>query len=64
MTQRTWEISDIDGSNKRRVTLAQYRTELDARKAMTKPIMDALRRGDLEACGRAQAAMRKQFPKG
>jgi hypothetical protein len=62
-TERTWEISDIDGNNKRRVTLAQYRAELDARKVMTKPIMDALRRGDLEACGAAQAAMRKRFPK-
>ena len=31
-TERTWEISDIDGSNKRRVTLAQYRAELDAAK--------------------------------
>ena len=24
-TERTWEISDIDGSNKRTVTLVQYR---------------------------------------
>lgn len=32
-TERTWEISDIDGSNKRTVTLAQYRAELDAAKA-------------------------------
>ena len=31
--ERTWEISDIDGSNKRTVTLAQYRAELDAAKA-------------------------------
>ncbi len=31
-TERTWEISDLDGSNKRTVTLAQYRTELDAAK--------------------------------
>ncbi len=23
-TERTWEISDLDGSNKRTVTLAQY----------------------------------------
>lgn len=30
--ERTWEISDIDGSNKRTVTLAQYRAELDAAK--------------------------------
>lgn len=32
MAERTWEISDIDGSNKRTVTLAQYRAELDAAK--------------------------------
>lgn len=30
--ERTLEISDIDGSNKRTVTLAQYRAELDAAK--------------------------------
>lgn len=24
MTERTWEISDLDGSNKRTVTLAQF----------------------------------------
>jgi hypothetical protein len=61
---RTWEIGDIDGKNKRRVTLAQYRAELNARKAAVKPIADAFRSGDLEACGRAQAAMHKRFPKG
>lgn len=33
MTERTWEISDLDGSNRRTVTLAQYRAELDAAKA-------------------------------
>jgi hypothetical protein len=32
-TERTWEISDIDGRNKRTVTLAQYRAEVDAAKA-------------------------------
>lgn len=32
MTERTYEISDCDGSNKRTVTLAQYRAELDAAK--------------------------------
>jgi hypothetical protein len=31
-TERTWEISDLDGSNKRTVTLTQYRAELDAAK--------------------------------
>lgn len=54
-----WEIEDANG--KRRVTLAQYRAELDARKAMAKPIMEAWRRGDIEACGKAQTAMRARF---
>lgn len=62
MTERTWEIGDIDGSNKRTVTPAQYRAELDARKAMTKPIVEAIRAGDIEACAAAQAAFRKAFP--
>ena len=62
MIERTWEISDIDGTNKRTITLAQFRAELNARAAMTKPIMDAVRRGDLKACETAQAAMRKRFP--
>ena len=30
--EQTWEISNIDGSNKRTVTLAQYRAELEAAK--------------------------------
>jgi len=59
--ERTWEISDIDGRNKRRVTLAQYRAELDARRPYTQAISDALRRGDLAAVAAAQAAMRKRF---
>jgi hypothetical protein len=62
--ERTWEICDIDGSNKRRVTLEQYRAELDARKAMAQQISDAFRRGDVAGVERAQSAMRKQFPKG
>jgi hypothetical protein len=60
-TERTWEISDLDGKHKRRVTLAQYRAELDARKAMAAPIMTAVRRGDLNAAVVAQAAMRNRF---
>lgn len=60
--ERTWEISDIDGKNKRRVTLAQYRAEIEARKVMAAPIMAAVRRGDLKAASEAQAAMRKAFP--
>ena len=59
--ERTWEISDIDGKNKRRVTLAQFRAELDARKPYTAAIMDAFRRNDIEACGAAQAVMCKRF---
>jgi hypothetical protein len=47
----------------RTVTLAQFRAEIDARKAAAAPIMDAWRRGDLKACEVAQAAMRKRFPK-
>lgn len=61
-TERTWEISDIDGSNKRRVTLAQYRAELDARRPYTKAIMDAVRSGNIAAIGKAQTAMRERFP--
>ncbi len=32
-TERTWEISDIDGRNRRTVTLAEYRAEVEAAKA-------------------------------
>jgi hypothetical protein len=60
--KRTWEITDSDGRNKRTVTLAQYRAEIDARKATTAAIMHAWRRGDVKACEVAQAAMRKRFP--
>lgn len=31
-TEQTWEISDLDGGNRRRVTLAQFRAEVDAAK--------------------------------
>ena len=58
MIEQTWEIADIDGKNKRRVTLAQYKAEIAAHAAMAKPIMDAVLRGDLEACAAAQAKMR------
>jgi hypothetical protein len=61
MTERTWEISDIDGSNKRTVTLAQYRAELDARKPYTAAIMAAVRSDDQAGVAAAQAEMRKQF---
>lgn len=60
-TERTWEISDIDGKNKRTVTLAQYLAEVAERVRAAKPIMDAVRKGDLNACGKAQAEMRARF---
>lgn len=40
-TERTWEISDIDGSNKRTVTLAQYRAEIDAAKVKATAVAKA-----------------------
>lgn len=62
-TERTWEIADIDGSNRRRVTLAEFMASHEARKAAAKPIMDAVRRGDLAGVATAQAAMRKRLAK-
>lgn len=61
--ERTWEIKVWEGGKWKplTVTLAQYRAYLDERAAMAKPIMDAFRRGDIEACGAAQVAMRKRF---
>jgi hypothetical protein len=44
MTERTWVISDIDGSNKRRVTLAEFRDEVDAAKAKAEAIFNAAKR--------------------
>lgn len=38
---RTWEISDLDGSNKRTVTLEQFRAELDAAKKRAMEIFNA-----------------------
>ncbi len=43
-TEQTYEISDLDGSNKRRVTLAQFRAEIDAAKAQAEAIFAADRR--------------------
>jgi hypothetical protein len=34
MTERTWEITDSDGSNRRTVTLAQYRAEIEAARTL------------------------------
>lgn len=59
MTERTWEISDIDGKNKRTVTLAQYRTELDAAKKAVNPAIEAFRRGDLAAYAAALKTLRR-----
>jgi len=61
--ERTYEISDIDGSNKRTVTLAQFKAAHEARKAAAAPIMEAIRRGDLAGAAKAQAAMRAKFPR-
>jgi hypothetical protein len=40
---RVWEIYDIDGSNKRTVTLAQYRAEVDAAKVRAMAVFNASR---------------------
>ncbi len=34
-TERTWEISDIDGGNRRRVTLEQFKAECAANRKKT-----------------------------
>ena len=58
--ERTWEIADdFKGTNKCSVTLVQFRAELDAKAAMARRVMDAVRKGDLKACEAAQKAMRK-----
>lgn len=44
------------------ITLQQLRAELDARAIMARLIGDAMRRGDLEGCAKAQADMREAFP--
>lgn len=63
MAEQTWTITDLDGSNPRVVTLAQFRADIDARKLAAKPISDAWRRGDLAGVETAQNAVRKQFQK-
>ena len=57
LRSRTWNISDIDGRDKRTVTLAQYLAEVDAAKARVKPVADALYRGDHDGCAAAQKAI-------
>jgi hypothetical protein len=45
-------------------TVAELRAILDARMSYAKAIAEAARRGDLEACDKAQQAMREAFPNG
>jgi hypothetical protein len=47
--ERTWWISDSDGRNKRRVTLAQYLDEVERASTQGAPIAAAFRRGALIA---------------
>lgn len=63
MADKTWVITDVDGRNSRTVTLAQFRSDLNARAAMAKPISDAWKRGDMAGVAAAQKAMRKAFPR-
>jgi len=58
--ERHFEIEDARG--RRMTTLTAFRADQDARALMAAAIMDAVRRGDLEGCARAQAAMREAFP--
>jgi hypothetical protein len=56
MAKRTWQISDIDGSNKRTVTLEQYRAEVDASKrAASEKFQHSVR--ELAILNRAHATM-------
>lgn len=41
MTDRIWEISDIDGSNKRTVTLAEFKAEVARKRADALAILAA-----------------------
>ncbi|TPK42273.1 MULTISPECIES: hypothetical protein [unclassified Mesorhizobium] len=59
MNATTYEIT-LDGT-KRTVTLAQFRAEIEARRAAAAPIIAALLAGDIEACAAAQSAMRAKF---
>ena len=63
VTNRTFETSDLDGSNRRTITTAQYRAELDERAIYARAIMDAMVRKDLTACAAAQKVMRERFGK-
>ncbi len=58
-TERTWTITDANGT--RRVTLAQFRAEIDARAKAAQPIVDAFRRNDMAGVEAAQVEIRKRF---
>lgn len=57
--ERTWEISDINGKNKRTVTLAQYKAELAAMRKEMSPVVAAFQSGDIKAMAAAQALLRQ-----
>lgn len=59
----TFETTDLDGTNRRTITTAQYRAELDERAIYARAIMDAMIRKDLAGCAAAQKAMRERFGK-
>ncbi len=50
-TAKIWEISDLDGSNRRTVTLAQYRAEVEAAKARAVEIFMATVQAQAKAEG-------------
>lgn len=56
---RTWKITDSNGT--RRVTLEEFRAEMEALLKYTAAISDALRSGDQTAVEKAQKEMRKRF---
>ncbi len=49
--EKTWTISDLDGSNRRVVTLAQYRAEVEAAKARAVAIFMATVQAQAKAEG-------------
>lgn len=57
LISRTWAISDIDGRDKRTVTLVEYLAEVAVAKARVEPVADALYRGDHDGCAAAQNAL-------
>jgi len=55
-TERTWKITDADGGNRRTVTLAQFRAEINARHQANAPIAKAWHKGDMAGVAAAQKA--------